>query len=163
MAGGILTIDLAALTANWKLLAARAGEARCAAVVKADAYGLGMVPVARALWQAGCRTFFVALPHEGAALRAVLPDAVIFVLGGLQGGTAPFHREHGLRPVLSSLPEVAEWAAFCRRAERRLPAGLHVDTGMNRLGVTEDEARRVASDRDLLGACRLELVMSHLA
>ncbi len=163
LAGGILTIDLAALVANWRYLKAQAGEADCAAVVKADAYGLGMVPVAAALWAAGCRTFFVALPHEGAALRQALPEAVIYVLSGLLADTARFYHEHALRPVLASPAEVKEWAALCRTVEMRLPAALHIDTGMNRLGLSEAELKAVAEDRDLLGACRLVLVMSHLA
>ena len=163
LAGGILTIDLAALTDNWRYLKAQASDAECAAVVKADAYGLGMAPVARALWAAGCRTFFVALPHEGERLRRILREAVIYVLDGLLAGTARFYHEHGLRPVLSSLPEVREWAAFCREVEMRLPAALRVDTGMNRLGLTEEEVRQLAADRESLGACRIVLVMSHLA
>ena len=163
-AGGILTIDLGQVVANWRHLKEKAASAICAAVVKADAYGLGAVPVAQALFDAGCRHFFVALPQEGAHLRAALgAEAKIWVLNGLLPGEAAFYADHGLRPVLSSLPEVTEWAAFCRMREMRLPAAVHVDTGMNRLGLNLDEAHRLADDRDLLGACRLELVMSHLA
>ncbi len=164
LAGGILTIDLGQVVANWRHLREKAENATCAAVVKADAYGLGAVPVSQALYEAGCRHFFVALPQEGAHVRKVLrADATIWVLNGLLSGEAAFYEEHELRPVLSSLPEVTEWAAFCRMREMRLPAAVHVDTGMNRLGLNIEEARRLAGDRDLLGACRLELIISHLA
>ena len=88
LAGGRLTIDLAALAWNYRFLAQRSAPAQAAAVVKADAYGLGLAPAARTLWQAGCRRFFVALPHEGLALRAVLPEAEIFVFNGLFGAEA---------------------------------------------------------------------------
>ncbi len=163
LAGGVLAIDLKALADNWRTLAEMAAPAATAATVKADGYGLGLEPVAKTLWNAGCRTFFVALPHEGAALRAILPQAVIHVLDGLLPGQAPFYGEHSLRPALASLEEVAEWARYCHACGTRLPAAIHVDTGISRLGLSEDEVRRLATDGDLLGAFRITLVMSHLA
>lgn len=154
----LLTIDLDALADNWRTLAGLAAPAECAAVVKANAYGLGIAHAAPALWRAGARTFFVALLEEGVHLRAVLPEATIYVLGGLLPGTEAAFEAHGLRPVLGSLPEIADWAAHARGAER--PAAIHVDTGMNRLGITVDEALT-------LGAAgvgfRPSLIMSHLA
>ena len=83
LAGAVLTIDLTAIQHNWRALAAQAGAARCGAAVKGNAYGLGIEPVARALWEAGCRDFFVARPKEGEELRAVLPEQAIYVLDGL--------------------------------------------------------------------------------
>src|SRR5258705_12151424 len=94
----ILTIDLAAIAANVRLLAAKAAPAECAGVVKADAYGLGAAKVAPALSQAGCRTFFVATLDEGVALRGLLPDAVIYVLAGLHGADPADFVAAGLRP-----------------------------------------------------------------
>ena len=159
-AGGILTIDLGALAQNWRTLRDRAGGAECAAVVKADAYGLGIQAAVPALSRAGCRTFFVAQLGEAARVRAAAPGATIYVLNGLLPGTAPAYAEHDLRPVLGSREEIAEWAAFCRGAGRRLSAAIHVDTGMNRLGLRAEEAAALAPD-PLLREFEPALVMSH--
>src|SRR3954454_360266 len=99
-AGGILTIDLAAIVANWRALGARAAPAQCAAVVKADGYGCGLEQVAGALAKAGCKTFFVANLAEARRARAAAPDAIIYVLNGLLPGTAPAYAESSLRAVL---------------------------------------------------------------
>ena len=154
---GRLTVDLGALKANWRRLADLARGAECAAVVKADAYGTGLERTAGALARAGCRTFFVAHLSEGRRLRAVLPEAVVYVLNGLPPGAGPAFAEAGLRPVLGSGDEVAEWAAFA--AGTPSPAALHVDTGMNRLGMNEDEARALAATPP---GFEVALVMSHL-
>lgn len=159
---GRLTIDLGALTANWRTLADLAAPAACAAVVKADAYGLGIAAAAPALWAAGARIFFVAVFEEGRALRALLPDATIYVLGGLLPGLGPDFAGLDLRPVLGSLPEIAEWAGFCGESGADRPAALHVDTGMNRLGVSVDAALALAADGAGLGFTP-SLVMTHLA
>ncbi|MCS0493637.1 alanine racemase [Ancylobacter sp. MQZ15Z-1] len=161
-AGGLLTIDLAALRANFAEIAQRVAPAACAAVVKGDAYGTGLVPTASALWDAGARTFFVALLGEARTLRAALPDAEIFVLNGLFPGTQEIYREARLTPVLGSLPEIEGWRAFCAEVDELLPAALHVDTGMNRLGVSPAEAINLAEGREEIGF-PLALVMSHLA
>lgn len=160
LAGAILTVDLDALVANWRSLAARARAAESGAVVKADAYGCGISEVVPALARAGCRIFFVAHVGEGIRARAAAPEAAIYVLNGLLPGTAEAFALHRLRPVLGSMPEIAEWAAFCREAGR-LPAALHVDTGMNRLGLPPDEARALAGD-PLLDEFEPALLMSHL-
>ena len=162
LAGGRLTVDLGTLVANWRDLAGRAEGAVTAAVVKGDGYGIGLEPAARALSGAGCDTFFVALPDEGLRLRRVLPAATVYVLAGLLEGGAPTYADAALRPVLSSRPEIAEWAAF-RRAGGKGAAALHVDTGMNRLGLTIAEAHALAGERPLVDALGLTLVMSHLA
>src|SRR5262249_19401189 len=98
----LLTIDLPAIAANYRLLAQKVAPAECAGVVKADAYGLGAAEVAPALWNAGCRTFFVALVDEGRALRRMLPDAIIYTLDGLQGADPRLFVDASLRPVLAS-------------------------------------------------------------
>src|SRR3954469_7021550 len=113
-AGGLLTIDLDALAANWRTLRDRAGGAECAAVVKADGYGIGLEPAMRALVRAGCRTVFVAHLSEAARARAISATAAVYVLNGLLPGTAPAHAELSVRPVLGSLDEVTEWAALGR-------------------------------------------------
>src|SRR5947209_9988549 len=138
--GGILTIDLAAIVANWRALGQRAAPAKCAAVVKADGYGCGLEQVASALAEAGCETFFVANLAEARRVRAVAPEAVIYVLNGLLPGTAPAYADANLRPVIGSGAELGEWRAYRAASGWAGEAALHVDTGMNRLGFSQDEA-----------------------
>jgi alanine racemase len=161
-AGGLLTIDLNALAANYRDLAARAKAAECAAVVKADAYGIGLEPAAAALAAAGCKTFFVALIDEALKLRTIAPDAAIYVLNGLNPGTADAFREIDARPVLGSMLEVEEWDAAARGAKELLPAAIHIDTGMTRHGLSADEAGALAAKLKSL-AFKPTLVMSHFA
>ncbi|HEX6959522.1 MAG TPA: alanine racemase [Ferrovibrio sp.] len=164
----ILSIDLDALVANWRKLAAQARNgnpaAECAAVVKADAYGLGAAEVAPALWRAGCRRFFVAHSTEALALRPALPEnAVIHILHGPSPGAEADLAAAGLAPVLSTLAQIAAWRDTARRLNRALPAALHIDTGMNRLGLSEAEAEALLADPAALEGISLEFVMSHLA
>jgi alanine racemase len=160
-AGGILEIDLAALYANYRDLAARAAPATCAAVVKADAYGIGLEAASRTLVAAGCDTFFVALIDEARRLRAVAPKAAIYVLNGLNPGTAAAYGAIGARPVLGSRPEIEEWDAHARQS-RTAPAALHIDTGMMRHGLTPAEANALADGMSPL-SFKPSLIMSHLA
>lgn len=162
-ASAILTIDLGALVANWRTLREMSQKAECAAVVKADAYGLGMEQAASALARAGCRTFFVATIAEAVSLRATLPDATIYVLGGLLAGTAPVFQLHNLRPVLNSETEVREWAEYCAASGEPFPAAIHIDSGMNRLGLSASEVEALASFTSLWKMFELSLIMSHLA
>ena len=163
-AGAVLTIDLGAIVANWRQLQARVGRAECAAVLKADAYGLGAAQVGPALAAAGCRQFFVAHLDEAIALKPLLPrDATVSVLHGpLPGGEEEFVA-HGVRPVLNSRAQVDAWRALARRLDRELGAIVQVDTGMARLGLDERELRALDDDCDAWLGLRVELVMSHLA
>lgn len=163
LAGALLTIDLNALMANWRLLAERAAPAECGAAVKGDAYGLGVAPVARGLWEAGCRSFFVARPKEGEELRTILRSATIYVLDGLFSGQAEFYARLDLRPALISHDEAREWAAFGRVYGRKLPCAIHVDTGINRLGFAPDELRALLDDTVTTRDLDITLIMSHLA
>jgi alanine racemase len=161
-AGGILTIDLGAIEANWKKLSGITVPVECAAVVKAEAYGCGLEPVARKLAKAGCRTFFVANVAEGRRVRDLAPEANIYVLNGLMPGTAQTFADYRLRPVINSTTELAEWDTFVSTRNWRGGAALHVDTGMNRLGITIDEAVAIAP-RIQSQNHGFMLLMSHLA
>lgn len=141
LAGGILTIDLNALRNNWLLLQNASRGAICSAVVKADAYGTGQDQAVATLAAAGCQTFFVAHAAEAFRARAAAPDAIIYMLNGLPPGTAQRIAASGVRPVLGSVAEIAEW----RRDAGGAPAALHIDTGMSRLGLSATEAAAVAS------------------
>jgi alanine racemase len=160
LAGGRLTIDLDALVANWLLLAEKSKPARTAAVVKADAYGLGIIHVVPVLWKAGCRTFFVALAEEGLRVKAVAPDAQVFVLNGFFAEAFPVYEQSNLIPVLGSLRELASWKELNAGRAEKLPYALHVDTGMNRLGLTVNEAIRFAGES---ADNRPILLITHLA
>ena len=158
--GGILTIDLAAIVANWRELARRTAPAQCAAVVKADGYGCGIEPVTAALAKAGCATFFVATLAEARQARAVAPQAAIYVLATLPGTLGSF-AQGNFRPVIGSLEELAEWEAF-RAGGWRGTAALHIDTGMNRLGLSSEDLAQLDA-RSLARRAGLDLLMSHFA
>ncbi|MCW2246340.1 alanine racemase [Azospirillum fermentarium] len=162
-AGAILTIDLGAVVENWRRLSARLSPAPCAAVVKADGYGLGAAAVGRALFGAGCTRFFVAQLDEALALRAALPDPQILCLGGLPARTDSTFVHHRITPVLNHLGEVDAWAAVCRERNTALPAAIHIDTGMNRLGLSPAEVDELSADPTRLTGIGLDLWMSHLA
>jgi alanine racemase len=159
-AGGILTIDLSALESNYKTLRSAATPAECAAVVKADGYGLGLEPVAKQLADVGCPVFFVADLSEGRRLRKVARHAAIYILNGLPQGTAQVFADHKLRPVIGSTAELAEWDAFTRTANWDGGFALHVDTGMNRLGVSVEEAAAIAPRLNMENH-GLQLIMTH--
>ena len=161
-AGGILTVDLGAIAANWNSLAGMTVPVECAAVVKGDGYGCGLEPVTRTLYRAGCRTFFVADIAEGRRVRAVASDAVIYVLNGVMPGSAQAFAADYLRPVINSTTELAEWDAFVATRNWRGGGALHVDTGMSRLGITVDEAVAIAP-RLQSENHGFTLLMSHLA
>jgi len=154
-----LTVDLDALAANYALLKAQ-GAAEVAPVVKADAYGLGIEPVARRLFAEGARRFFVARLAEGERLRRVLKgaDTTIYVLDGCPSGAADRLKAAGLTPVLNSIEQAADWRIGGGRS-----AALMLDTGLNRLGLTEEDARALAADPARLQGVEIEAVMSHLA
>jgi len=161
--GATLTIDLDALVANWRALGARAG-AEAAAVVKANAYGIGIEPAVTALAKAGCKSFFVAHVSEGIRARKVAPDSTIYVLNGLLPGQCGIYAEHGLSPVLGSHEELLEWASFRQTGAQVGPAALHVDTAMNRLGLWPGEGLNLARERSgVVAAAGIGLVMSHFA
>ena len=159
-----LTVRLGAVAANFKTAQRLAGTATGGAVVKADAYGTGLAQVAPVLVRAGCDTFFVARLEEGLALRQLAPEVRIFVLDGAQPDAVPALISHRLTPVLNSIAEIAGWSAAARATRTRLDAAIHIDTGMNRLGLPSAELATLAADHaKRLDGIRLVLVMSHLA
>jgi alanine racemase len=161
-ATGVLTVDLDAIVTNWRKLEKTAVPAECAAVIKADAYGCGVDPVARALAAAGCKTFFVATLDEASTVRAALPSTVIYVLDGFFQNCGDAYARIGAKPVIGDLNELAEWDVFCRRTGWAGGAAIHIDTGMNRLGLTIAEAQGIVP-RINAGDHGITLVMSHLA
>jgi alanine racemase len=161
-----LFVDLDALAANYRLISGLAGGALTAPVVKADAYGLGLAPVARRLWAEGARGFFVSRVAEGLALRAALGPArpaTVWVFDGCPPGAAATLAGADLTPVLNSFTQIDDWGLYALTLGRRLPAALHLDTGMNRLGLRPEEARALAVAPDRLRPLELELIVSHLA
>lgn len=159
----VLTIDLGAIASNYGLLRARVAGG-CAAVVKADAYGLGAARVGPALAAVGCTDFFVAHLGEGIALRnAAGPNPRIHVLNGLLPGEERECLRQDLVPVLNDLGQIQAWSAAARQAGRTLPAAVHLDTGMSRLGLSPGEAGQLAAEPARLAGLDLRFWMSHLA
>jgi alanine racemase len=160
--GGTLTIDLDAVEANWRALASLLVTVECAAAVKADGYGLGLEPITTKLVNAGCKTFFVADLAEARRARACARDATIYVLDGFATEKGGAFIELSARPVINSMTELAEWDAFVSAHNWSGGAAVHVDTGINRLGVSPDEAAALAprSQKENHG---IALLMSHLA
>lgn len=161
-AGAVLEIDLGAVAANWRMLREHHPSGPVAGVVKADAYGLGAERIVPALHAVGCRHFFVAHLQEALAIRTLAPGSLIGVLNGLLPGTEPEYLEHGLTPVLGSLAEIEAWTAQGRIAGRKLPAILHIDTGMSRLGVDSAGLATLLADPSRLDGIALAYVMTHL-
>jgi alanine racemase len=159
---GILTIDLDAIAANWRKLEKTGVPAECAGVVKADAYGCGIDPVTRALAAAGCKTFFVATLDEARAARAAAKSAAVYVLDGFFQNSGDGFAQIGCQPVIGDLNELAEWDGYCRRTGWTGGAAIHIDTGLNRLGLTVADAQSIVP-RIVAGDHGITLVMSHLA
>ncbi|CCB65261.1 MULTISPECIES: alanine racemase [unclassified Hyphomicrobium] len=162
-ATGTITVDLGCIAANWRALADKVAPARCAAVVKADAYGLGAERVIATLARAGCTAFFIATPGEAETARRIAPDADIYALDGLVGNTAAAFAHLAVKPVLSTLDDVVAWSALCRARGERLPAAFHIDTGLHRLGLPVRDVRRLVAEPSMMAGIELDLVMSHLA
>ena len=171
-AGGVLRIDLDAIAANYRNLQARLAGATCGAVVKADAYGLGAAKVAKALAEAGCRDFFVALIDEGVEIRAALPEADIYAFCGATAETAAALAEYRLIPALNDLGQIEAYSAYARTRSReagggdgsgRLAALIHIDTGMTRLGLEARDVATLADNPRRLAGIEVKYVMSHLA
>ena len=141
-----LTVRLGAIADNYRMFRSLSGSAEVSGVVKADGYGTGAIEASKVLRDAGCKTFFVARLSEGIALRPILSDARIFVLDGVQEQTIPAFISHRLTPVLNSLAQIDTWCAAARASRTVREAAIHIDTGMNRLGLPADELNVLAGD-----------------
>jgi alanine racemase len=154
---GVVRVDLGALARNYRIVRDVSAPAECGAVVKADAYGLGVAPVAARLWAEGCRKFFVATLSEGLELREILSDAAIYVFEGVPDGAADRCVAAGLTPVLNSLEQIERWSG------RDAAAAVHIDTGISRLGLSAAEVSALAACKRLIEGLRIDYVMTHLA
>lgn len=156
--GAQLTIDLTALADNWRFLDSltktKNAASKTGAVVKADAYGIGIEAAVPALVSAGCETFFVAHLSEARRVRSVAPSAVIYVLNGLPPCSTDAYRAGSFRPALGSLAEIEEWLGSGEAGA----FALHVDTGMNRLGLDLKTL-----NEPVLEGLKPDLVMTHFA
>lgn len=162
-AAGLIIVDLEALAGNWRALRDHVAPAACAAVVKADAYGIGAARAIPALSAAGAEVFFVATLDEARQARKLAPDATVYVLDGVLPGSGPALIEAGATPILSSLPEAKEWAALAPSRNEPLACAFHVDTGLNRLGMSAREIQALAADGHTMDRLSVGLVMSHFA
>ncbi len=167
-AGAELTIDLNAVAENWlamrNLLKKDNEKGICAAVVKADAYGLGADKVSPVLYNVDCRDFFVAYLSEGITLRNVLgKDARIFAIHGNFAGEEEYFDEYEIIPVLNTLSQIETWRKYNATAGKKLPCALHFDTGMTRLGFSANDRETLFSSPDILKDLNIVLVMSHLS
>jgi alanine racemase len=159
----LITVDLDALEANYRFCSDQLRPASCAAVVKADAYGLGLGKIAQALWHAGCTQFFTATHREGITLRGLLCEAEIYVFEGVTEYSLDAFCEHELIPVLISPAHSKLWAGQARTTGSPLPAILHIDTGMTRLGLGEPELNQLLEHRDDLDWLDMRYIMTHYA
>lgn len=168
-AGAWLTIDLKALMANYRLFDEKTGTScDVAAIVKANAYGLGVKPVADTLYSCGARSFFVATLEEALELKAHLDEqnskiTRLAILGGLFHGCEQDYSAHNLSPVLNSLDEIERWQKQAAKTQHPLPAIIHFDTGMNRLGLGPRETQTLLDDPDKLDGLDVQMIMSHFA
>jgi alanine racemase len=158
-----LTVDLDALAENYRHVRERLAGVPAGAAVKADAYGLGIEPVARRLWSEGCREYFVANVDEGIELRGILPRADINVFDGAVPGTEDALVAHGLVPIVITLDQLSGWQAAASRQGAPLPVGVHFDTGINRTGLGRSETATLIDERARLDGLELRHVLSHLA
>ena len=165
-AGAVLTIDLNSISANYRFLRNLAAPAKCGAVVKCDAYGLGLKPIAKTLAEEGCNIFFVATPDEAFELHTELKKFErkfsIYMLNGLGSHGIEVCNQY-ISPVLNSLKDIEIWSAYCSKTVSAHPAIVNFDTGISRLGLDKTETVKVLNDHSLLGSISIAYVMSHLA
>jgi alanine racemase len=156
-----LTIYTKALAENYTFLKSLT-DADVAGVIKADAYGTGAKQAYKSLHQAGAREFFVATPEEGIALEAH-EDSSVYILGGVYKGAEKDFANNGIIPVLNSIEQIERWARTASTLNKKLPALLHIDTAMNRLGLEDSDIEKLSQKPDLLNTLDLRAIMTHFA
>lgn len=162
--GAIATIDLDAIVENYKALATMIAPTQCSAVIKANAYGLGAKYVGPALYQAGCRVFFVAQLIEAIELQTYLPnDVKIAILNGVQQNAEEQTAKSGFIPVLNSFDAIESWNHLCLTSKQKFSAIVQIDTGMNRLGLDQDDLKKLIQTPDIFKTADILYIMSHLA
>ena len=159
----VMEVDLAAITHNYRFLCAQLDDARCAAVVKADAYGLGVDEIAPTLANAGCNDFFVASIDEGINVRKLLPKAHIYVLNGLLPGSESILSQHNMTPILNDIGQIIIWQNWSKKLDKKLPAIIHLDSGMWRAGLPPNEVKILSAELERLKGIDVRYYMSHLA
>ncbi|WP_455481716.1 alanine racemase [Bartonella sp. B35(2025)] len=160
----IATIDVSAIVDNYITLSQRVAPAKCSAVIKANAYGLGADKIAPALYQAGCRTFFVAKIEEALRLKAILPpNVMIALLNGISRTAEEFVAQSGIVPVLNSWNAIESWQTLCQKKSKRFPAIIQIDTNMNRLGLDQRELQQLIKNPDFFKKAKVKYIISHLA
>ena len=163
LTGAQVVIDLGALVSNWKFLQSQFSGKICGAVVKANAYGIGVKPAVSELYSAGCRYFFVALPEEGEIVRTCAPNATIIVLNGLLPNQCKYYHSYKLIPSLNSEEEFYEWMSFKSEFPNEDPIVLHFDTGINRLGMQLNSLKKIAENFPVNLKNNSLILMTHLA
>ncbi|WP_019223919.1 alanine racemase [Bartonella rattaustraliani] len=160
----VATIDVRAIVANYTTLAQHVTPSECSAVVKANAYGLGAETIAPALYQSGCRSFFVAQIEEALQLKSILPSNVtIALLNGLPYMMEEFVAQSGIIPVLNSWNAIESWQTLCHKKNKKLPAIVQIDTNMNRLGLDQKELQQLIKQPTLFEKADIKYIISHLA
>jgi len=165
ISNSFLEINIDSIIHNYQLINNKVGNTECAAVLKADAYGMGASVVAKALDKVGCSTFFVATIDEGIELRACFSknENQIAVLSGLLEGSEDIFYSNKLTPVLNDTEQIKKWAIYNKQKKISAPSILHIDTGMNRLGLTINELYDIIKNPTELKELHVEWIMSHLA
>lgn len=156
-------IDLGAIKRNYIHLRSKHKERLCSAVVKADAYGLGLEPVSKSLFELGCQDFFVFSFQEGIRLRSILPLASIYVINTKVEDLKYFQKNAKLVPILSDIHQIEMWSLLCRKKEIHQDAIIQFDTGMHRGGLAPKEIDILKSRPELLSYTNVKYIMSHLA
>ncbi|WP_019221844.1 alanine racemase [Bartonella senegalensis] len=163
-ATAIATINVSAIVANYRTLAQHVAPTECSAVVKANAYGLGAEKIAPALYQAGCRIFFVAQIEEALQLKAVLPtNVMIALLNGLPHKAEEFVAQSGIVPLLNSWSAIEDWQTLCQKKHKKFPAIIQIDTNMNRLGLDKQELQKLIKQPTIFEKAEIKYILSHLA
>ena len=165
ISNSFLEINIGLIVNNYQFIKNKVGDTECAAVLKADAYGMGAAMIAKALEKAGCSIFFVATIDEGLELRACFGKNKnkIAVLSGLLKGSEDVFYKSKLTPVLNDLEQIRQWEIYNRQKKIPAPSIIHIDTGMNRLGLTINEFQHIVERPTELHGLQVEWIMSHLA